>query len=65
MGYPKESFRYYFYNLNEQKVFVSRHTTFLEREFILDMANGSQIELDEVREPQSRKEKEVEQELIP
>ena len=29
------------------------------------MASGSQIELDEVREPQSRKEKEVEQEFIP
>ena len=29
------------------------------------MASGSQIELDEVRESQSRKEKEVEQELIP
>ena len=65
MGYPKESFGYYFYNLNEQKVFVSRHAIFLEREFILEMASGSQIELDEVREPQSRKEKEVEQELLP
>ena len=29
--YPKESFGYYFYNPNEQKVFVSRHATFLER----------------------------------
>ena len=65
VGYLKESFRYYFYNPNEQKVFVSRHATFLEREFILEMASSSQIELDEVREPQSRKEKEVEQELIP
>ena len=65
VGYPKESFGYYFYNPNEQKVFVSRHATFLEREFILEMASGSQIELDEVREPQSRKETEVEQELIP
>ena len=65
VGYPKENFGYYFYNPNEQKVFVSRHATFLEREFILEMASGSQIELNEVREPQSRKEKEVEQELIP
>ena len=65
MGYPKESFGYYFYNPNEQKVFVSIHATFLEREFILEIASGSQIELDEVCEPQSKKEKEVEQELIP
>ena len=65
VGYPKESFGYYLYNPNEQKVFVSRHAAFLEKEFILEMASGSQIELDEVREPQSRKEKEVEQELIP
>ena len=65
VGYPKESFGYYFYNPNEQKVFVSKHATFIEREFILEMASVSQIELDEVCEPQSRKEKEVEQELIP
>ena len=51
--------------MNKKCLHVSRHATFLEREFILEMASGSQIELDEVREPQSRKEKEVEQELIP
>ena len=55
MGYPKESFGYYFYNPNEQKVFVLRHATFLEREFILEIASGRQIELDEVREPKAEK----------
>ena len=33
-GYPKEIRGYYFYNPMEQKVFVSRHSTFLEKEFL-------------------------------
>ncbi len=32
MGYPKETIGYYFYNPTEQKVFVSRHATLLEKE---------------------------------
>ena len=35
MGYTKESRGYLFYHSTEQKVFVSRHATFLENEFIL------------------------------
>ena len=31
MGYPKETKEYYFYNPSEQKVFVSKHATFLEK----------------------------------
>ena len=31
VGYPKETRGYYFYNLSEQKVFVSKHATFLEK----------------------------------
>ena len=31
VGYPKETRGYYFYNSLEQKVFVSKHATFLER----------------------------------
>ena len=43
---------YYFYDPVEQKVFVSRNATFLEREFLLDR-KGIAIELDEVRSDQT------------
>ena len=48
MGYPKETRGYYFYNPTEQKVFVSRHATFLEKEFLQMESSGSEIELREV-----------------
>ena len=49
--YPKETLGYYFYT--EQRVFVSRHATFLEKQFILEGNSGSKIELDEVHEAQT------------
>jgi hypothetical protein len=48
VGYPKESLGYYFYSSVEQKVFVSRHATFLEKEFVQDSGSGRNVELDEV-----------------
>ncbi|KAL8097443.1 hypothetical protein AgCh_030536 [Apium graveolens] len=45
VGYPKETLGYYFYT--DHRVFVSRHATFLEKEFILEGNSGSKIELDE------------------
>ena len=36
VGYPKETMGYYFYNTLEQKVFVSKHAVFLEKEFLLN-----------------------------
>ncbi|KAL0400372.1 UNVERIFIED_CONTAM: hypothetical protein Sradi_2380500 [Sesamum radiatum] len=33
IGYPKETARYYFYDLVEQKIFVSRNAIFLEKDF--------------------------------
>ena len=51
MAYPKETRGYYFYNLIEQKMFVSRHATFLEKEFLQKESSGSKIELDEVQDP--------------
>ena len=50
VGYPKETKGYYFYHASEQKAFVSRHSTFLEKEFLL--TESSRIELDEVQDPQ-------------
>ena len=32
VGYPKETTGYQFYKILEQKLFVSKHTVFLERE---------------------------------
>ena len=51
MGYAKETRGYYFYNPLKQKVFVSKHATFLEKEFLKE-SSGSKIELDEVHDPQ-------------
>ncbi|XP_071728001.1 uncharacterized protein [Rutidosis leptorrhynchoides] len=53
VGYPKDSMGYYFYNPTENKVFVSRHATFLEKEFLLNKASGSNVELEEIQEPQN------------
>ncbi|WRX11509.1 Reverse transcriptase [Theobroma cacao] len=52
VGHPKETHGYYFYNPIEQKVFVSRHATFLEKEFLNERASGSKVVLEEVRDPQ-------------
>ena len=53
VGYPKETNGYYFYHPIDQKVFVSRHTTFLENEFIQEGSSGRNIELTEVHDLQT------------
>ena len=53
MGYPKETYGYYFYHLEDQKVFVAKRAMFLEKKYILGGDKGSIIELNEVREPSS------------
>ena len=50
MGYPKETYGFYFYHLEDQKVFVVKRVVFLEKEHIIGRDNGSMIELSEVRE---------------
>ena len=60
MGYPKETRGYYFYNPLEQKVFVSRSATFLEKEFLLKESSGSKIELEEVEDPQMEADEPIE-----
>ena len=50
IGYPKGSFGYYFYNPNEQKVFVARDSVFLEREFISNKSSGRNIHLGTVQD---------------
>ena len=51
VGYPKETKGYYFYLPSENKVFVARNGTFLEREFISNRTSGSKVQLEEIQEP--------------
>ena len=55
VGYPKEGIGYLFYNATEQKVFVNRHATFLEQEFIQERSNDSSLELCEEQNQQPDK----------
>ena len=65
VGYPKETKGYYFYNRYENKVFVARNGTFLEKEFLRKGTSGSKIDLEEIREPEDNIEPMVETEPIP
>ena len=47
IGYPKESKGYYFYNTEEQKLFVSVRATFLEKEYLTGSAKAN-VELSKV-----------------
>ena len=53
MGHPKETCGYYFYHLEDQKVFVAKRAMLLEKKHILSEDSGSMIELSEVGEPSS------------
>ena len=53
IGYPKETIGYKFYNTSEQRLSVSNHTVFLEKEFLLREVNGSKGELGEVQSAQT------------
>ena len=64
LGYPKETKGYYFYNPNENKVFVARRAVFLEREFISKKNSGSEVQLEEVQVPQIPTQDSVEREDI-
>ena len=49
IGYLKETKRYYFYLIDEQKVFVSLRTIFLEKKFLEKKINASKVELEKVQ----------------
>ena len=53
VGYPKKTYGYYFYHLDDQKVFVAKRAMFLEKEHILDGDSRRMIELSEIGEPNS------------
>ena len=50
IGYPKGTRGYQFYNTLEQRLFVSKHAIFLEKEFLLREDNGSKVKLSEVQD---------------
>ncbi len=50
VGYPKDTMGYYFYNPNEQKVFISRDAVFLEEDFVVDSRKDNGIILQELTE---------------
>ena len=50
VGYPKETMGYQFYNTLEQRLLVSKHAIFLEKEFLLREDSGSKVELCEVQD---------------
>ncbi|KAL0448511.1 UNVERIFIED_CONTAM: hypothetical protein Slati_1407500 [Sesamum latifolium] len=49
IAYPKETVGYYFYDWAEQKIFVSRNTVFLEKDFPSD-SRGDEVLLEESSE---------------
>ena len=49
VGYPKEFKGYYFYLPEEQKLFVSLRTIFLEKEFLGGGTGATKVELSKVQ----------------
>ncbi|KAK1424234.1 hypothetical protein QVD17_19555 [Tagetes erecta] len=52
VGYPKDSMGYYFYNPDEQKVFIALKAEFLETKFLMEETTRA-VELEEDLEPQN------------
>ena len=51
IGYPKETVGYTFYHRSEDKIFVAKNGSFLEKEFLSKEVSGRKVELDEVIVP--------------
>ena len=49
-GIPKETKDYYFYQSDEQKLFISNRAIFLEKEFLGEGTNNSDVELEKVHQ---------------
>ncbi|VFQ59420.1 unnamed protein product [Cuscuta campestris] len=52
VGYPKKTRGYEFYHPSDNKIFVARNGTFLEKEFLSAITSGRKVDLEEIREPQ-------------
>ncbi|KAI3784117.1 hypothetical protein L1987_43210 [Smallanthus sonchifolius] len=51
VGYPK-TIGYYFYNPAENRVFIKRRATFLEKELLARGIGDNHVDMDEIQEPQ-------------
>lgn len=45
VGYPKETYGYQFYHVEDQKLIVSKHAHFLEEEFVKNDGQGKKVDL--------------------
>ncbi|KAL0394581.1 UNVERIFIED_CONTAM: hypothetical protein Slati_4424300 [Sesamum latifolium] len=52
IGYPKETMGYYFYDPSEQKIFISRNTVFLEKDFPADSRRDEVLLEESIEVPQ-------------
>ncbi|VFQ82075.1 unnamed protein product [Cuscuta campestris] len=52
VGYPKETRGYAFYHPSDNKIFVARNGTFLEKDFLSTITSGRKVDLEEIQEPQ-------------
>jgi hypothetical protein len=50
VGYLRETKGYYFYNKTKGKVFVTRNSVFMEKEFLSKGVSGSKVQLEEIQE---------------
>jgi hypothetical protein len=50
LGYLRETKGYYFYNKDDDKVFVARNDVFMEKEFLSKRVSGNKVELEEILE---------------
>jgi hypothetical protein len=50
VGYPRETKGYYFYNIAEGKVFVTRNGVFMEKEFLSKGVSRSKVHLEDIQE---------------
>ena len=53
VGYPKETASYYFFQKEENRVFIARKAEFLEKDFILNKTSGSPIDLEEFKDTEN------------
>src|SRR3989337_2903515 len=65
IGHPKETIGYTFYHRFEDKIFVAKNGSFLEKEYLSKEVSGRKVELDEVIIPSPVLESSSSQKSVP
>src|SRR5215216_5102796 len=65
IGYPKKTIRYTFYHRSENKIFVAKNGSFLEKEFLSKEVSGRKVELDKVIVPSLELESSTSEKIVP